>query len=592
LLPFFLSSVMLCSVVTAWPVAAATAAPAAPLTTHAERTAFAETGRYAEVLDLCTRLAANHPARLACVEVGRTPEGRRMMGLVASNDGLLDPAANRKADRPVLLVIGGIHAGEIDGKDAGLALLRDLAAAAPAPGLGAMTVVFVPVFNVDGHERFGPNQRPNQRGPRQTGFRTTAQNLNLNRDWVKADAPEMAAMLALITTWDPVMLVDLHVTDGAKFQHDVAVMVAPERSVSPQLQETARALSDQLMAGLTRRGHLPLPFYPHFRKDGDPTSGIDVGAAPPRMSHGYAGWRNRLGILVETHSWRDYPHRVKSTRAVLEELLQLAPEQAPRWKAAARAADRATIALAGTPVVLRWRAEGPPRPIDFRGYAVTREPSPVSGGTWIRFDERTPQIWKVDLFERLAPVVTVTAPRAGYVIPAALVPHVQSRLQLHGLKSEPIASDRTAAAQVFRADKVKLAATSYEGRVGAELTGSWHNERRTIPAGSLFVPIAQPGAPLLLQLLEPASPDSLAAWGFFHAAFEQKEYMEDYIAEEQARAMLARDPKLKAQFEAQLAGDPAFAKDPRARLKFFYRRHPAWDERVNLYPILRLDRRP
>ncbi len=145
---------------------------------------------------------------------------------------------------------------------------------------------------------------------------------------------------------------------------------------------------------------------------------------------------------------------------------------------------------------------------------------------------------------------------------------------------------------MFRADKVKLAATSYEGRVATELAGGWQNERRSIPAGSLFVPIDQPGAPLLLHLLEPASPESLAAWGFFHAAFEQKEYMEDYIAEEEARAMLARDPKLRAAFDAELAKDPALAKDPRARLKFFYRRHPAWDERVNLYPILRVDRRP
>jgi hypothetical protein len=177
---------------------------------------------------------------------------------------------------------------------------------------------------------------------------------------VKADAPEMAAMLALLNAWDPVMLVDLHVTDGAKFEQDVAVIVAPERSVSPELQQAARALSDQLMVGLTRRGHLPVPFYPQFRKDGDPSSGIDVGSSPPRMSHGYAGWRNRLGILVETHSWRDYPHRVKTTRALLEELLQLAPSQAPGWKAATRAADRTAAALAGKPVVLRWRPEGPP----------------------------------------------------------------------------------------------------------------------------------------------------------------------------------------------------------------------------------------
>jgi hypothetical protein len=568
------------------------AVAAGDLTTHAERTAFAETGRYPEVLDLCARLAATHPTRIACTDIGRSPEGRRMVALVASSDGLLDAAANRKADRPVLLVIGGIHAGEIDGKDAGLALLRDLTAAPSAPGLAAVTVVFVPVFNVDGHERFGPNHRPNQRGPRQMGFRTTAQNLNLNRDWLKADAPEMAAMLALIGAWDPVMLVDLHVTDGAKFEQDVGVMVSPDRSVSAELQRSAKTLSDQLIAGLTRRGHLPVPFYPSFRKDGDPDSGIDVSPPPPRMSHGYAGWRNRLGILVETHSWRDYPHRVKTTRALLEELLQLAPREAPRWKAAARAADRAGAALAGKPVVLRWRAEGPPRTVDFRGYAFTREASTLSGGTWIRYDERTPRIWKVDLYERLVPALTATAPRAGYIVPAALVGLVLPKQELHGLNSERNPTQRTAAAQVFRADKVKLAPASFEGRVGAELTGAWRDERRSIPAGSLFVPINQPGAPLLLQLLEPTSPDSLAAWGFFHAAFEQKEYMESYVAEEEARAMLTRDPTLQRAFDAELARDPELAKDPQARLKFFYKRHPAWDERVNLYPILRVDRRP
>jgi plasmid stabilization system protein ParE len=198
----------------------------------------------------------------------------------------------------------------------------------------------------------------------------------------------------------------------------------------------------------------------------------------------------------------------------------------------------------------------------------------------------------VDLYERLVPAASATAPGAGYLIPAAQVPVVKPKLALHGLRFEAIPAARAASVLAFRAEAVKLAAAPYEGRVGAELTGAWRPERRDVPAGSLFVPIDQPGAPLLLQLFEPTSNESLAAWGFFHAAFEQKEYMEHYIAEEEARSMLARDPKLRREFEAALAKDPAMAKSPSARLKFFYRRHPAWDERVNLYPILRLDRRP
>ena len=584
---------------------AATGAPAPPaeLVSRAERTGFAETGRYDEVLSLCRALAGRYPEKIRCLEFGRTPEGRPLVALVAgAGAGARDAAAVRQAKRPVVLFIGGIHAGEIDGKDAGFLVLRDLAAGhgPAASSLDAVTVVFVPVFNVDGHERFGPNHRPNQRGPREGGFRATAQNLNLNRDWLKADAPEMVAMLALVADWDPAILVDLHVTDGAKFEHDVAVIVSSQPAVpaARELDQAATTLSRALMGSLAQRGHLPLPFYPAFRKYEDPTSGIEVAPSPARFSNGYYGWRNRLGVLVETHSWHPYPHRVASTRAVMEEVLRASVGAGAVWQAAGAAADRAAATLAGRPVALAWKTTPPARTIDFRGYAFTVEPSAISGAPWVRYDEKRPQNWRVELFERLAPTVTVTAPRAGggYVVPPVHADWLGRKLALHGIRSQRLDTARAASARVptstFRAEAVKFATSPNEGRFAAELTGRWRPEPRAIPAGSLFVPIDQPRAPLVLLLLEPTSPESFAAWGFFHGAFEQKEYMEDYVAEEEARKMLARDPGLRKTFEAALARDPAMARDPRRRLKFFYQRHPAWDERVNLYPIVRLEGKP
>jgi len=570
----------------------ASAASPATLVTEAERSHFLRTGRYAEVEQLCRGFEQAYPGRARCIVFGTSPEGRPMLAVVASADGVLDPASARAKRRPVILFQGGIHAGEIDGKDGGFWALRELLAGAMAPGaLGAVTAVFIPVLNVDGHERFAKNQRPNQRGPEETGFRTTAQNLNLNRDYLKAEAPEMQALLALFGLWDPVVYVDLHTSDGAKFEPYVSVQVAPVMPQEGGIDVAARGLSDAIQSRLAALGQLPLAFYPFFRKDEDPASGFETVLASPRFSDGYAAARDRMGILVETHSWATHGQRVRAAHDVLQALFERAVPDAPAWRAAADAADAAGPGLAGAPVVLAYRATEKARTIEFRGYAYDKRPSEISGGTWIVYDETRPEVWRVPLYDELVPSLTVTAPRAGYVVPAAHAAWVSAKLRLHGIRFQVMPAARPAfAVEAFRADEVSYG-KPYEGRTPARVKGAFHAETRDLPAGSLFVPIAQPRARLAMHLLEPLAPDSLVAWGFFNSAFQRQEYMEDYVAEEEARKMLAASPALRADFEARLA-DPAFAGNPAARLAFFYERHPAWDERVNLVPVLRVATSP
>ena len=195
------------------------------LQTIAEQSGFKKTGRYEEVERLCAAFAKTYPDAVRCEEFGRTPEGRPMLGLIASRSGALTPDVARQRGLPVVLAQGGIHAGEIEGKDAGFLALRELLEEKAAPGtLKSFVLVFVPVLNVDGHERFGRWNRPNQNGPEEMGWRTTAQNLNLNRDYTKLDAPETRAILRLLDAWDPILYVDLHTTDGAQFEHDVLMM--------------------------------------------------------------------------------------------------------------------------------------------------------------------------------------------------------------------------------------------------------------------------------------------------------------------------------------------------------------------------------
>jgi len=573
--------------------ATATAAPADDLVTVSERSGFIRTGRFDEVIRLCEAFARAYPAAVRCESFGTTPEDRPMQVLVVSKAGAFTPEAARAKGLPVTLIQGGIHAGEIDGKDAGFLALRQMLDGEAGKGaLDKQVLLFVPVFNVDGHERFARWNRPNQRGPEEMGWRTTAQNLNLNRDYVKADTPEMQAMLALVNRWDPLAYVDLHVTDGAKFEHDVSIQVEPVHGGDAGLRKIGTEFRDGVIAALAKQGSLPLPFYPSFVENDNPASGFVDGVPPPRFSQGYIAQRNRLGMLVETHSWREYPHRVKVTRNTILSVLDLVANHGRHWQAEVRAADARATALAGQPVALDYKATDKVRTIAYRGYAYTRTPSEVSGALMTRYDETTPQIWHLPLRDEVVPSLSVMAPRAGYLVPSAHAAMVARQLDVHGIEyrrlDAPLAQ---AAGQAFRATSTETGKGSVEGHQRLTLQGNWANERIDIRAGALFVPIAQPRSRLVMALLEPQAPDSIAAWGGFNNAFERKEYMEDYVAEEVAREML-KDPVVKAEFESRLKADAAFAASPAARLEFFARRHSSWDARYNLYPVLRLDQPP
>jgi hypothetical protein len=576
-------------VFTAVHLSAASAASRSELTTVAERSAFARTGRYDEVQELCAAFAARWPGKARCLEFGRSPEDRPLLAIAASDDGVLDPESVRARQRPVVLFQGGIHAGEIDGKDAGFIALRELLEGRENRGaLARVTVLFVPVFNVDGHERFGAWNRPNQRGPEAMGWRTTAQNLNLNRDYTKVDAPEMRALLGLLNAWDPILYTDLHVTDGAELREDLSVEVEPGDGWDLELGHTGHALRDEVLARLQRSGFHALPFYPEFIGADDPASGLAADVRSPRFSLSYWATRNRFGALVETHSWQEYPRRVAATRETIHAMVELAARDGAKWLVAARAADERARQLGGKPVALSFRNTDAVRTVELRGYEYTRGPSSVSGQPWIRYDSSKPTVWQLPLRYEVQPALTVTAPATGYFVPGAHAAWMSEKLALHGIEFQRVIAPQPASAvHTFRADKATTAAESFEGRSLMTVDGTWRAEQRDIGPGALFVPIAQPKARLVMSLLEPQAPDSFVAWGFFTAAFERKEYLENYVTEALARQMLSQDPVLKAEFERRLREDAAFAGSPEARLEFFHRRHPSWDERYGLYPVYR-----
>src|SRR6516162_8993554 len=443
--------------------------PDQTLTTIAEESEFRRTGKSDEVTRLCAAFAAAWPEAVQDLEFGRSAEGRTMRALLVSRGDAHTV--------PLLMLQGGIHPGESDGKDAGFIALRELLSGSAAPGvLERMAILFVPAFNIDGHERFGRWNRPNQNGPEETGWRTTAHNLNLNRDYTKADSPEMRALLELIRSWDPLVCADLHVTDGADFQPDVSLQVEPLNQGDAHLKAAGRELRDALVAKLAAQGSMPLPFYPDLAVTDDPSSGFLLTVYSPRFSTGYFPQRNRFTVLVETHSWKDYATRVRVTRNTIIALAELIAEHGAAWRELTRQADAAATRLGGTELVLDyssgWReptsgeradvvgASGTTM-LDFPGYAYTREVSPVSGEPVTIYDPQRPEIWRVPFRDQVSPALVVRAPLGGYVVTSAWAAEIGARLALHGIQFEAVhTASSDVRVEAFRATQAQFGSAS------------------------------------------------------------------------------------------------------------------------------------
>ena len=320
-----LAPLLLCGYLfSAMPTAQTAAPPAEDWRTKTEITRYKETPRYEETMAYCRRLAA--ASEFVHLEtIGRSPEGRDILAVIVSLEKAFTPEAARATGKEIVLVNCCIHPGESEGKDACLALLRDLVingeAAGPAGLLEHAILIVVPIHGVDGHERFGPYNRINQNGPAEMGWRTSAQNYNLNRDWVKADAPEMRAELDLFHRWLPDLLIDTHTTDGADYQYDLTYSLEKFANQHPAVVAWQKeAFDGHIFPALTQQGHKIAP-YITLKNPFEPRDGFDDMASKPRFSTGYGALWNRSALLVETHMLKDYHNRVTATYDLLKAVL-------------------------------------------------------------------------------------------------------------------------------------------------------------------------------------------------------------------------------------------------------------------------------
>ena len=556
--------------------------------TFAEQTDYQKTPRYAETVQYSQRLDKSSDL-IIYKSFGKSGEGRDLPLLIAAGGKTFTPDAARKKGKAVVLIQACIHAGESDGKDAGLALLRDIAITKTRLNLlDNVVILFVPIYNVDGHELFSAYNRINQVGPDEMGFRGTSANLNLNRDYMKADAPETRAFLNLWNEWRPDFFIDSHVTDGADFRYNITYEFAHFEEVSPFIKNWMNEVFEKkVVPKVEKEGNL-LTHYLEFNGR-EVSSGVTTFIATPRFATGYTALRNRGGLLIESHSLKPYKSRVRGTYDVFWKTLEEINLNKESLFEANRQADAETIRRgqtydAGNKFPLRFEFTEKSVPFAFKGVEYKMADSEISGAKRIVYGTKPLDV-TIPKFDEVR-VSAGVAPPLYYIIPPQWQSVVEV-LQAHGVRFQRIPKPLKIEVESYRLTEPKWSPASFESRLPMNFKTNPVKETREFPANSVVVPLNQEAGNVVVHLLEPQSGDSFAAWGFFNAIFEQKEYFSDYIMEPIARQMLAKDENLRREFEERLK-DENFRKSAGARLRFFYERSPYFDNRIGLYPVGRI----
>jgi murein tripeptide amidase MpaA len=563
-----------------------------PWVTPAERSGLTETPSYAETTAWLRKLVSAAP-ELEMVSIGRSLQGRDFWMVIASADRAFTAQALEASGKPLLLAHSGIHSGEIDGKDAGLMLLRDMTVAGKRRELLAgANFLFIPILNVDGHERVSPFNRINQRGPAEMGWRTNARNQNLNRDFTKLDTQGVRALVNILNHWKPDLYLDLHVTDGADYQYDITFGGNGRNGWSPAIGNWIEDVyRPAIGAALDESGHVPGPLI--FAANGmDMRDGFLNWTAGPRFSNGYGDAIHLPTVLVENHSLKPYKRRVLGTYVLLAQTLELVAREKDSLRLAT-AADRQRRPGA-IPLGFK-RSEAPETGKElFRGITSERYIGEASGAEVVRWTG-TPVNEAIAKIHYTQPSAMADVPVA-YMIPAAWADVVE-RIALHGIEVEKLSEPLAASAQVYRlpdagiAEPLDWTPNPFEGHIRID-PGKPVKQLidTTFPAGSYRINTDQPKGELLVLMLEPESPDSFLQWGFFLEIFTRTEYAEAYVLEPLAMKMLESDTKLKARFEEKLASDEAFANSSYGRLMWFYEQTPFFDNEYLLYPVARIMR--
>ncbi|MCF8243544.1 MAG: hypothetical protein K9J37_16540 [Saprospiraceae bacterium] len=542
------------------------------------------TATYNEVIDFYKKLDAGY-LQMRLIEAGPTDSGKPLHVAVVSKSGEFDPAKLREQGKLILLINNAIHPGEPEGVDASMVLCRDMLQRQELQSLlDNVVVVIIPMYNIDGALNRGCCSRANQNGPQDYGFRGNAQNLDLNRDFIKCDTKNARSFAQIFNQWQPDVLVDNHTSNGADYQYTITMLATQPDKLGTVLGSYLRyTLSPRLNTLMSQRGQEMAPYVNEFKET--PLDGINGFYDSPRYSSGYAALHHCIAFVPETHMLKPFPLRVKATYDFMEVLLKELSIEHSRIKDLRKQA--VAEAMSNEYANLDWKLdEKQVDSIVFKGYEGKYKPSEVTGLDRLWYDRKAPFTKKIPYWNHFEPSLKIKKPKA-YIIPQAYSTVIEM-LQMNGVQLLRLTADATPEVELYRIGKYETR-LAYEGHY-LHYNVEVEKETATWPyhEGDYVALTNQPAVRFLMETMEPQAMDSYFAWNYFDGILGQKEYFSPYVFEDIAAAFLQENPSVKAELETKKAADPVFAKSQWAQLFFVYKQTPYFEPTLNRYPVGRV----
>ncbi len=470
------------------------------LLTVAESSGYEATSKHAQMVEYLDRLAKLSPlVRLG--ELGVTTEGRKLPLVILADPPIATPEEAARGGKLVVFAMGNIHAGEVDGKEALLMLMRDLALAKDRPLLKDLVLLFVPNFNADGGDRMDKN-RTWQNGPTLVGTRANAQGFDLNRDYVKLESPEVRALVRLFSQWDPAIIIDMHTTNGTYHNYTITYDGPRHAGFDTRLVEFSRdTMLPEVGKMLTKRSGYLTNYYADLNKA---KTMLEAPPALPRYGTQYVGFRHRIGILCESYVYASYRDRVLSSRDFARSCFEYAAQN--KEKVSKLLKDAETDA--GKSKLAVRAKEVPLRNISFTSIEGGKTAPP---GMTKELD--------VPYLGKSLATVSVERPFA-YLLPASHVKVVEN-LARHGIVLEELTADVELNVEAYRVDRISTAVNEFQKHKLVTLDVTPRQTKQTVKTGTIVVRCAQPLGTLAAYVLEPQSEDGLCAWNYFDEGLKQ-----------------------------------------------------------------------